>query len=324
MRILVIGGTQFIGRHFAMTAVAGGHDVTLFHRGSKGVGLIEGARDVLGDRNSDLDRVSNERWDVVVDTSGYLPGAVRTSCHALIDRCGRYLFVSTGSVYDASGSTPEDESAPFVPIGDPDATDINGETYGYLKVLCEHEVTGAFGARSLIVRPGIVAGSYDPTNRFTYWVVRFSGGGEVLVPDVRTSRMQLIDVRDLAEFMLTAAEQELRGPYNVVGPKSTFGEMIDTCASLNPEAEPVWVSVEDLEAAGIVLWEDLPLARRPETDNLFARSSDAAIAKGLHRRPLAETAQDVLFWYSGLAEEPESKTGMSRERELAFLGTLKN
>ena len=322
MRILVIGGTQFIGRHFCAAAVASGHDVTVFHRGTHGSGQIEGAIDVLGDRKTDLGQVSHAKWDLVLDTCGYFPADVRTSCSALKDRCGRYLFVSTGSVYDSGENTPDDESAPFVPIGDPAATEITGDTYGYLKVLCEQEVTARFGDRSLIVRPGIVAGSYDPTNRFTYWVMRFAGGGQVLVPDVRPATMQLIDVRDLGAFMLTAAEQELQGPFNVVGPKSTFGEMIDTCAALNPSAEPVWVSAGKLEAAEIKLWEDLPLARPPENDRLFSRTCDAALAKGLRRRPLSETAQDVLSWYTALPEPPPSKTGMSRERELEFLSIL--
>ncbi len=324
MKILVIGGTQFVGRHFAEAAIRAGHEVTLFHRGSKGTGSITGAQDVLGDRTENLDRVAKQNWDVVMDSSAYTPGVLRQSCDALADRCGRYLFVSTVSVYDTGDQGPTGEDSPLVPLGDPEAKEINAQTYGYLKVLCEREVESVFGDRSFIVRPGIVAGSFDPTNRFTYWVMRFANGGQVLVPNVLESNLQLIDARDLGEFMVSGAEQGLSGAFNAAGPLSNFGEMITTCHSLNPGVESVLTDIEVLENAGVKLWQDLPLAVPPGEDKLFSVSSDKAISKSLGYRKLLDTAQDVIQWKRGTTDEIPPRTGMSRERELEILTNLAN
>jgi 2'-hydroxyisoflavone reductase len=322
MRVLVLGGTKFIGRHYAYAAMRAGHAVTLFHRGTLGVGSVEGAADILGDRTKDLHLLAGQTWDLVMDSSGYKPGVVRDSARALQNSCGRYLFVSTVSVYQGSGEEAIREDSEKVPIGDPDAQEVTGETYGYLKVLCEQEIESAYGARGLIVRPGIVAGSYDPTNRFTYWVMRFAGGDDVLTPDVRESRLQLIDVRDLTEFMVAAGDADLTGVFNTAGPHSTFGSMIETCRGLNPEANAVWVSKQQLESLRIEMGSDLPLATVPPDDKLFDTSSARAAAKGLRYRTLEDTAQDVMFWKGDSPEDAAPGRGMSREREIEALGKI--
>jgi 2'-hydroxyisoflavone reductase len=323
MKVLVIGGTQFVGRHFAEAAMRAGHQVTLFHRGSKGLGSVEGAEDVLGDRTENLDRLEGRQWDVVMDSSAYTPAVAGQSARALADCCGRYMFVSSISVYAGDGTGPIDENSELVPIGDPNAKEITGETYGYLKVLCEREIVATFGPRSIIVRPGIVAGSFDPTNRFTYWVTRFVSGGEVLVPDIPKSKLQLVDSRDLGEFMVRAAEQELTGNYNVAGPSSTFGQMIENCGALNPAANPIWVDVADLDKSGVRFGADLPLASLEGEDRLFSASSAAAIAKGLTYRTLTDTAHDVIEWKQATVGDEPPRAGMSRERELEVLANLR-
>ena len=321
MNILVIGGTQFVGRHFAEAAIRAGHGVTLFHRGSKGIGSVPGAADILGDRTENLDRVCTQDWDLVMDSSGYTPSVVRSSLQALQGRCGRYLFVSTISVYDTSGPLPISEGSAQVPIGNPNETVVNAESYGYLKVLCEQEVVNAFGERSLIIRPGIIAGSHDPTNRFTYWVMRFANGGKVLVPSVGDSRLQLVDARDLAEYMVLGAERGLSGPFNVAGPASTFGDMISVCETLGTGI-PAWVEPKLLKEADIHFGKDLPLATLPGEDKLFAASSDLAVANGLGYRPLLDTAKDVLQWKRSSTDETPHKVGLNREREVDFIQTL--
>ena len=174
----------------------------------------------------------------------------------------------------------------------------------------------------MTVRPGIVAGSFDPTNRFTYWVMRFAAGGPILVPKVADSRLELIDVRDLAAFMVKGLEDRLIGAFNAAGPPSRFGSMIETCQALNPAATPVWADVATLGAAGIALGSDLPLAVKADEDALFAAISQKAVDHGLTYRSLAETAQDVIQWKAGLKDEAPPRSGMSREKELAALEGL--
>jgi 2'-hydroxyisoflavone reductase len=317
MRILVLGGTQFIGRHFVEQALAVGHEVTLFHRGRRGAELFPEVERVLGDRDGGLDGLGERAWDAVVDTSGYVPRVVRQSASRLRDRTARYLFVSTISVYDDPDATEPDESSRLADLADPATEEVTGETYGGLKVLCEREVEGAFGERSLIVRPGLVAGPYDPTNRFTYWVDRFAEGGSVLAPDRDEAPLQLIDARDLAAFMLHGLEAGLHGPYNAAGPASTFGEMLRILGELWPEARPVRVPEAVLEGYGVTLWQDLPLALpgSGEGDALMRTRSDRARAAGLQNRPLAQTALETRAWSGENPPEEPVRHGMSRDRE---------
>ena len=200
MRVLVLGGTVFLGRHIVETLLARGHDVTLFHRGQRGRELFPDVERVLGDRTTDLDRLPKDAmWDAVVDTSAFLPGAVATSAGMLRGRAGQYVFISSVSVYDVSlPAVDESSPTPELPADKPrDEFDI--EQYGPLKLLCEREALAAFGPdRALLVRPGLIVGPYDQSDRFTYWPVRFARGGDVVVPDDLDAPVQWIDIRDLA------------------------------------------------------------------------------------------------------------------------------
>ncbi len=301
--------------------MAAGHEVTLFHRGTKGTGAIPGAEDLLGDRKTDLDKLSDRKWDAVMDSCGYFPADVRAAAEALKDRCHRYLFVSTVSVY-SSDQPVDDEGSPLVEIGDPNATEVTGQSYGYLKVLCEQALEEVFGDRATIVRPGIIAGPYDPTDRFTYWPVRFARGGRVLVPDVLKSALQIIDARDLGQFMVHLLESDQAGIFNTAGPRSTFGHMIDMCRTFDPEADVFVADPTHLQEANVQLWSDLPLSMGHGDDGLMHTNSRKAADAGLRYRPLSETAKDTLEWRFPDLESRPLKTGLTIEREGEVLAGL--
>jgi 2'-hydroxyisoflavone reductase len=283
VRLLVLGGTKFIGRHVVETAVERGHEVTLFNRGITAPELFPELERIVGDRTRDLSALEGHEFDAVVDTSGYEPGVVRASARALADSVGLYVFVSTLSVY---GEHPPaiDESA-ALPVEDNDE-------YGRLKVLCEREVESAFPERTLIARPCVVAGPHDPTDRFTHWARRLAAGGEVLAPGEPGRPVQLIDVRDLAGWIVGAIEEGVSGAFNSTGPTTTFGGMLDACPS---DARLVWVPDEFLLEQGLEPWEDLPLwLPASEAEWFFAVDSSRAVGRGLRIRPLADTARGAL------------------------------
>jgi 2'-hydroxyisoflavone reductase len=318
MTILFIGGTRFVGRYGAEAALARGHRVTLLHRGSKGSTDIAGVEEILCDRMDDLSEVAKRRWDAVVDTCGYVPRVVRHSASALEGSVGRYLFVSSISAYDVSGGG-EPKVFDKAPL---DTEEITGETYGPLKVECEKAAREIYGDRFLNIRPGLIAGPHDTTNRFTHWVERFASGGPVLVPDLKNAPLQLIDARDLGAFMIGGIERGLSGDFDVAGEEGTFGAMIDTLAALWPEAEPVKASADRLEQLGLKLWTDLPLAMEDDgTGSLMRMKCRLALASGLTRRPLSETAVATHEWAK---DHPASEPayGTSRERELEAIRAL--
>ncbi len=267
---------------------------------------------------ADLSAVASRRWDAVVDSCGYVPRVVGHSVEALKHAVGRYLFVSSISVYE------EDEQGGIRIPNKPkvETEEITGETYGPLKVECEEVVGRAFGDRSLVIRPGLVAGPLDPSNRFTYWVERLTGGGKVLVPDLKSQPLQVIDARDLGAFMVLALEKQLSSAFDVAGEQTTFGTAIETCHRLNPATELVWAPVGFLESEGVKLWADLPLTfPSSEGGGLMKVPSGRAVDQGLTRRPLFETARDTHEWaLSNPATNPPH--GMSRARELEVLKRL--
>lgn len=326
MRLLVIGGTVFVGRHFVEAALSRGHQVTLFHRGSKGTGLISGVEEVLGDRDGQMDRLAGGNWDAVVDTCGYVPRVVRQSAQALYDRAGRYLFVSTISVYETEGQDRLDETSKVGILGDPTTEEITGESYGPLKVLCEEEVTGAFGKKALIIRPGLIMGPHDPTNRFTYWVDRLAGGGKAIVPARPEQPTQLIDARDLGLFMVLGLEKQLSGIYNACGPEApkTFGDMITACHKLNLGTELVWVEPGALEEQGVQLWQDLPLVLPVDgsSDAIQRVDNRRAVAAGLVLRSWEQSASDTLEWRRTQPSDAPQRFGMDREREAEVLKAI--
>jgi len=303
MRILFLGGTGFVGRHMVAAALNRKHQVTLFNRGKTAdAGLFPNASRILGNRDGGLAALDDQRWDAVVDVNGYLPRLVRDSTQRLQSRTARYLYVSTGSVYDLKsihGNVGED--APLVQAEDPESQVYWGKEYGALKLLCEEVVEEAFPGQSTVLRLGVVAGPYDPTDRVTYWAARIAQGGEVLIPASPEQKIRFIDARDLAEFAILALEKNLNGIYNTLGNVLTWKEWTQACQTAGGgDAKLTWVGDEKF------IQESMPASTRPfgalPMMPSFLRSlslinSDKALAAGLRYRPAVETARDVLTWH---------------------------
>jgi 2'-hydroxyisoflavone reductase len=315
MRLLVLGGTQFVGRALVEAALAGGAEVTLFHRGLTGPELFPGAEHVHGDRDGGLDALRGRTWDACVDTSGYVPRIVRASAELLRDAVETYVFVSTISVF-ADLSVPRDEEGPLATVEDKTTEDVEGH-YGSLKALCEHAVRSVLGERAVVVRPGFVVGPHDHTGRFTWWVHRAARGGEIAVPESIARRLQMIDARDLAGFLLLAAQRPLHGTFNATGPVPPVS-MLDVLAAAasvaGTRAEPVvipdaFLSEQGLGFSDLPLWVDDPAWKAwAEVD------VRRALRAGLSFRPLAETAGGVLTHAATTAEY-----GLAPERERELL-----
>lgn len=326
MKLLVLGGTQFVGRHLVEAALARGHEVTLFHRGEHGAHLFPDVERVRGDRERDLGALGGRRWDAVLDTSAYVPRVARISAEALRDAAELYLFVSTISVYDTGAPLPLREDSPLTGLDDPDTEEVNGDTYGGLKVLCEREVEGALPGRTLVVRPGLIVGPDDYTDRFPYWPRRVAEGGEVLAPGDPDRFWQFVDVRDLGAWMVGMVEAGRTGRFNVDGPRRawTMGEVLATCREVSGSgAELTWVPGEFLLAQGVEPWTELPFWF-PEGDatlrGAYDVDVDRAIEAGLVFRPLAETVRDTLEWDRSRPEDERGrKAGLPREREREVL-----
>ncbi|MDF1837046.1 MAG: NAD-dependent epimerase/dehydratase family protein [Planctomycetota bacterium] len=326
MKILLIGGTVFVGRHLAAELVQQGHDLTLFNRGKTRTGLFPGVREVHGDRDGGLDVLADEEFDWVVDTCGYVPRVVGASAQFFKDRAKNYLFVSTVSVYPTTDQAGIDESGEVAVIEDPGTEVVDGRTYGALKALCEEQVLDAFGDRALIPRPGIVMGPEDPTDRFTSWVSRIAGDGDFLAPEVRNQPVELIDARDLAAWMALQIRDGNCGIYNTAGAMGalTMESMIRGCsAGTKSSAAPRWVDAEALQSAEISGPGELPFwLPDPSAWGLFQVTSAKAVACGLRYRPLEETAADTLAWIQERPEGSAMKVGISPEKEAEILASL--
>jgi 2'-hydroxyisoflavone reductase len=329
MKVLVIGGSVFVGRHVTDALLAAGHTVTHFNRGLAGSSPRDEVETIRGDRMRDLDRLGGRTWDAVVDTCAYVPGAVELSTQALASVTGRYLMISTVSVYDYERTArPVTESSPLMTLApDADRTAMTPETYGALKVLCEEVVERQFGRGATLVRAGLIAGPYDRSDRFTYWVMRGARGGRVLAPDGPDAPMQFIDVRDLAAFVVRSLENGNEGAFNVTGMPGavTFGTMLENATALgNGDAEIVWCSREAISRAGVEPWQQIPLWTDDEhlMRTLHAISIDRALAAGLHLRPLRETIADTFAWAQTRPANHVMKHGMTPEREAEALRAM--
>jgi 2'-hydroxyisoflavone reductase len=326
MKLLVLGGTQFVGRHLVEAALARGHEVTLFHRGEHGAHLFPELERVRGDRERDLGALAGRSWDAVLDTSAYVPRVARIAAEALRDAAELYLFVSTVSVYDTGAPLPLREDSPLTGLDDPDTEEVNGDTYGGLKVLCERPVEEALPGRTLVVRPGLIVGPDDYTDRFPYWPRRVAEGGEVLAPGDPGRFWQFVDVRDLGAWMVRMVEAGRTGRFNVDGPRRawTVGEVLATCREVSGSgAELTWVPEDFLLARGVEPWTELPFWF-PEGDaalrGAYEVDVDRAVEAGLVFRPLGETVRDTLEWDRSRPEEERGrKAGLSREREREVL-----
>ena len=343
MKLLVLGGTVFLGRHVAESALQRGHSVTLFNRGTRevpfagdgaGAGRVESLK---GDRYLDLSALAGRRWDAVVDTCGFIPSAVRATAERLASAVAHYTFVSSGSVYDPISAPDYDETAP---VGTIDAATLAavearvraegasqetlGAAYGPLKALCEEAAEAAMPGRVLSVRAGLIVGPFDRSDRFTYWVRRLARAGEVLAPAPADQPVQLVDVRDLAAWIVRMAEERRSGVYNATGPerRTSLGTILEVSArALGTHPRFVWAEESFLLEQKVAPWTGLPLwvpQENPATRFMLTADCAPAVAAGLTFRPLSETVRATREWDEA-RDEPPLQAGLADEREQEIL-----
>lgn len=332
MRFLVLGGTKFLGRHLVEAAVERGHTVTTFTRGQAPTHEHAAVLPLGGDRDprkgKGLAALASGAWDAVFDLSGYVPRIVDASCELLRERARRYVFVSSLSVYADTSPPGLAEDAHREALADPSTEDVAAH-YGALKAACEDRVLAHYGEGATIVRPGLIVGPYDPTDRFAYWVARFTQpevlgerDEEAAVPAPPERPIQLIDARDLAAWMVMLAEGDVGGTYNAVSPAGhwTMNDLIEAATLLRrvDAPSPVWIDPDILRRAGIEPWTELPLWL-PTDDaqhaGFFAVDTSRAVATGLTVRPLTATVGDTAAWLGGKWRPDAWQKVLSVERE---------
>jgi 2'-hydroxyisoflavone reductase len=316
MRVLVLGGTRFLGRALVDAALEQGHEPTLFNRGQTLPDLFPDVEKLRGDRSADLSPLEGRHWDAVLDVAAYMPADVRRSTEAVRGNVGRYVFVSSISVY-ADQSVPPVEGADVAELAPGQETDDDPELYGARKAACERIVEEAFGDAAFVVRPGLIVGPHDPTGRFTYWPHRVARGGEVLAPGSPDDRVQFIDVRDLADWIVEATAEGVGGTYNATGEPMPLGELLEECrVASGSDATFTWVGSERLLAEEVGPWLELPLwLPLAEYAGIQRASVERARVSGLSYRPLAETISATLTH-----AEPVDGVGLTHERERELLG----
>jgi 2'-hydroxyisoflavone reductase len=326
MNILIIGGTRFVGRHLTRAFLARGHSVTHFNRGITAPPPGSDVPTVHGDRMHHLDRLGPRAWDAVIDTSGYTPDVVQTSTRYFAELAARYVFISTISVYDENRTSGPDEDAPLHTLPEhADRTVLNYEYYGALKALCENVVVSTYRHRATILRPGLIAGPDDPTDRFTYWPLRVYAAREVLAPVSPQEPVQYIDARDLAAFAVRTVEASDGGTYNCVTPRDSlhFGDLLAAC-SRAAHSRPTFsfVEAEFLREHHVDPWSDMPLWI-PQGDphrGITSANSARALVHGLIIRSLTETVRDTLDWARAAGKRMGTlQAGLSPEREEQLL-----
>ncbi len=328
LRILILGGTGFIGPHQVRYAIERGHTVTLFNRGKTNPGLFPNVEKLQGDRAvGDYAALKGKEWDVVIDNPTTIPRWVRQAAEAVKGRAKQFVFITTISTY-ASNATPDaDETAALATTTEPESEDAR-KYYGPLKALSEGEARKAFGERTTIIRPGLIVGPGDLSDRFTYWPVRLERGGEVLAPGTPSDPSQIIDARDLSEFVIRCCENETMGVFNVTGPSSylSIAEMLGGIrAAMVTDAHLTFVDADFLAAQNVRPWSDMPvwIPPRGETAGFMRRNIDRALKAGLTFRPLADTVRDTLTFYH--AQSPERQAALraglapAREKEVLAL-----
>jgi nucleoside-diphosphate-sugar epimerase len=342
MKLLILGGTRFVGRHLVTAALARNHEVTLFnrgqHRGTHSSDLTN-VETIYGDRNSDLSKLKGRRWDAVVDTSGYLPRTVRASAEVLSQSVDRYVFISSQSVYADVSVVGVDENAALATLtseqfDQANAIDSSGQTsavtygkmYGGLKALCEQAAREVLPNRVLIIRPGLIVGPYDYTDRFTYWVVRVARGGEVLAPGRPKRYVQFIDVRDLAEWTVRMIEREGSGVYNANGlpGRLTMERLLEECKQVSEsDASFTWIDDNFLMQEKVAQWSEMPLwfpeEAAPHSKGFMFINCNKAVGAGLSSRPLNDTIRDILTWRETNRLSEELKAGIDSDKERRLL-----
>ena len=329
MRILILGGTRFLGRHLVDAALARGYEITLFNRGRTNPDLFPGVERLRGDRDGNLEALRGRSWDAVIDTCGFVPRLVRASAELLADAVSHYSFISSVSVYADLSKSIVDENAPLHELDDKTTEVVDGETYGGLKVLCERAAAAAMPGRVLNVRAGLIVGPHDSTDRFPYWTRRVAQGGEVLAPGRPERRVQFIDVRDLSAWVLRMAESSQTGPYNVTGPRDplTMEQFLDACKRVSgSNASFVWASEPFLKEREVIPYSEMPLWIPEDLPGFNSVDCSRALARGLTFRPLAATIRDTLDWVASRPQplDPDRPGvrmpgSMRPERESALL-----
>ncbi len=333
LKILVLGGTAFLGPSVIHEARARGHEITLFNRGRTNADLFPDLERLVGDRDGQLDALRGRRWDVCLDNSGYIPHMVRDSAELLAPNIGQYVFISSISVYADFSKRGLNEKSPVAVISDEQVAaaktqrDVTGENYGALKALCEKAAQKACPGRACIIRPGLIVGPMDRTDRFTYWPVRVSRGGEVLAPGAPDTPTQVIDVRDLADFVVRCLEERTNGVFNATSPAGelTMGELLETCRRVSgSDATFTWADAAWLEKNGVAAWSDMPVwvpLEGSEAGHPFIDVS-RAVKAGLRFRPISETVRGTLDWWATVPQERRDaplKAGITAEREKELL-----
>ncbi len=343
-KILILGGTGFLGPSTVEAAQRRGHTITLFNRGkteeAKG-GMFPDLEKLYGNRDPEkfaddkkpdspkgLESLKGRTWDVVIDNSGYYPRHVKASAELLAPSAGRYIYISSVSAYASNDKPNSDETAARATLSDPTVETMGAqyENYGGLKALCEQSVEAAFKERAVIVRPGYIVGPGDPTDRFTYWPVRADKGGEMAVPGSPDDPIQIIDARDLGEWLVNLAETGTAGTFNAVGPAkpARWGEIIDACvAAASNKPTPVWIPTESVSelVGAFPIW--LPPAG--EFAGFHSWSNARAVAAGLKFRPTSDVVKDTLAWFKTLPEKRQSelRAGISGVQEASLLAKRK-
>ena len=316
MRLLLLGGPRFLGRAITDAALARGHELTYFNRGTTNPELYPEVERLVGDREGDLAPLRGGIWDAVIDTCGYVPHVVAASVDALAES-PFYCFVSSISVYADVSSTLDEESPLQEPGDDPiDRLTEDYSNYGALKGLCEEVVRRSFGDRALVVRPGLIVGPHDPSGRFTYWPHRIARGGEVLAPAPPYRHVEFVDVRDLAEWILELCEQRVDGTFNATNTEIAWSELLESCLRVaSSDCTLTWIPDDFLLKQEVGQWMELPLWIADRVGSGATRPVvDRALAAGLRFRPLDETVLGTLE-----SAEPTSDAGLSLEREAELL-----
>ena len=333
-KVLILGGTGFIGPHFVTALTAGGHKLTLFNRGRSDAEADPGIEQLLGDRNGDISSLKGSDWDAVIDNSAYTPKQVMLTAELLKGHVKQYIFISSVAAYADFAKAGIDESYKLASLEDPTVEEVNGKTYGGLKVLCEKVVEDTFGKQATIIRPTYIAGPGDYTDRFTYWPVRVAKGGEMVAPGSPSDPYQFIDVRDLADFMRVCVEKRLSGRFNLCNsPRSvTMGSLLDASKRVTgSDAKFVWASAEFIEAQAMISTDifapsPFPLWHSPASSaaGMTLVSPARAVKQGLKFRSLETTIRDTLAWHKTRpADQQALRNGLKPEQEAEVLAKLR-
>lgn len=329
MKLLVLGGTVFLGVHLVEAAKRAGHEVTIFTRGQSNPQLFPDVEKLYGNRDGNMSALTGRRWDAVIDTSGYVPRIVRQSAELLADAVDTYVYVSSVSAYEDLSAPGADETSPVGVPEDPDTEEV-GKYYGVLKAACERTIEEILPQRTLHIRPGLLVGPHDPSDRFTYWPIRLKRGGRVLAPGNPDAQVQFIDARDLAEWIIRMIEAKQRGIYNATGPelRLSMQSFLHQCkAALASEAEFVWLDHAFLLEHEVQPWIEMPLWIPPSGNtepvaHLMAVSVRRALDAGLTFRPIEETVRDTLEWNATRPADQQRRAGLDPDKERALLAAF--